>query len=352
MSGSEEFPHQTETVIIGAGQAGLATGYFLKKTNKPFIILDKAGRTGDSWRNRWDSLHLFTPSKYDNLPGMPFPRIKGDFPSRDEMADYLGEYAKRFSLPVIPGTAVRKLHATNNDFEVETSRGVIISKNVVIATGTNPVPKIPSFAAELNPRILQIHSSEYKNANGIPGGDVLVVGAGTSGVEIAVELAANHKTYIAGTPTFHIPDPVFKYAGGLYWWLISNLLTVRTPMGRKVREQVLKGGSPLIRISEKDLQKAGVVRLDRVAGIRDGVPLFPGAKILEVSSVIWATGYKPDFSWIGNDITDNTGWPSGNRGISDRIKGLFFIGMPFQYGLTSGLVGGVGRDAEFISRFI
>lgn len=341
-----------ETVIIGAGQAGLATGYFLNRSNKPFVILEKAGRIGDSWRNRWDSLHLFTPAKYDNLPGMRFPGRTAGFPSRDEMADYLEEYAGKFSIPVLLGTTVYKLHAIEKSFKIETNRGVINSENIVIATGTNPVPKVPSFAAELNPRIHQLHSSGYKNANGIPDGDVLVVGAGTSGVEIAVELAANHKTYIAGTPTFHIPDPVFRYAGGLYWWIISNMLTVSTPMGRKAREQVLRGGSPLIRISEKDLRSAGVTRLERVTGVRNGFPLFPDGKILEVSSVIWATGYKPDFSWINEGISDQSGWPAGRRGISDRIKGLYFIGMPFQYGLTSGLVGGVGRDAEYISRFI
>ncbi len=224
-----------------------------------------------------------------------------------------------------------------------------ISKNVVIATGTNPFPKIPSISSRLNPDILQIHSSSYINPESLPPGDVLVVGAATSGIEIALEISKTHKTYISGKPTFHIPDNVIKYGGELYWWFVSNIITVRTPIGKKAKKSILHGGSPLIRVSANDLKVAGITCLPRVKGTENGFPKFEDDSVIKVTSVVWATGYKPDFSWIGMDVTDETGWPVSERGISPVKKGLYFMGMPFQFGLTSGLVGGVGRDAGYIA---
>ena len=340
------------TVIIGGGQAGLATGYFLRRMNKEFIILDENMRIGDSWRKRWDSLKLFTPSQHDGLPGMPFPEFKGSFPGKDEMADYLELYAIKFSLPVQLNVKVNHLHFLNSHYEIETSKQKLISDNVVIATGTNPFPKIPAISSDLNPEIFQIHSSRYSNPETLHPGDVLVVGAATSGIEIALEISKTHKTFISGKPTFHIPDNVIKYGGELYWWFISNIITVRTPIGKKAKKSIIHGGSPLIRVSSRDLEVAGIKCLPRVSGTENGFPKFEDNSVMKVSSVIWATGYKPDFSWIGMDVTDETGWPLTNRGVSPVSKGLYFIGMPFQYGLTSGLVGGVGRDAAYISRHI
>lgn len=340
------------TVIIGAGQSGLAVGYFLKKLDIDFVILDRNKKTGESWRRRWDSLLLFSPSQYDGLPGMPFPASRGSYPTKDQMADYLENYASVHSLPVKHGMEVIQLSANKDHYEIKSSTSLIEANKVIIATGTNPIPKIPAFASDLDAGIFQVHSSAYTNPGFIPDGDVLVVGGGTSGVEIALEVSKTHKTFLSGKPTFHIPDPVFKYAGRLYWWFVSNILTVNTPVGKKARTKILHGGAPLIRVSPEDLDKAGVGRLPRVTGVKDGLPQFEDGRILNFASVIWATGYKPDFSWVSMNITDDTGWPKGKRGISDTCKGLYFIGMPFQFGLTSGLVGGVGRDAEFISRHI
>lgn len=337
-------------VIIGAGQAGLATGYFLKKNNKDFIILDKNEKIGDSWRMRWDSLFLFTPSQHDVLPEMSFPGLKNSFPSKDQMADYLETYAKHFSLPVQLGVNVTRLSAKNNHYEIETSAGKFISERVVIATGNNPYPYIPSFASELGSDIFQVHSSGYLNPESLPQGDVLVVGSGTSGIEIALEVSKTHKTYISGKPTFHIPDNVLTYAGNMYWWFLSHILTVRTPIGKKVKKKVINGGAPLIRVSASDLQHANVKPLPRVTGVSEGLPQFEDGSTLNVSTIIWSTGYKPDFSWIDLDVVDESGWPTTKRGVSTHYKGLYFNGMPFQYGLTSGLVGGVGRDANYISR--
>jgi putative flavoprotein involved in K+ transport len=348
-----------DTIIIGGGQAGVAAGYHLKKLNEDFLILDENNRVGDCWRNRWDSLILFTPSQHNGLPGFPFPAERGTFATRDEMADYLEEYVKKFSLPVSTSVKVNQLSknnsSDNSSFEISTSNGIYFSESVIVATGTNPAPYVPDIAGKLSEDIHQIHSSSYKNPEMIPPGDVLVIGAGTSGAQIAIELSRSRKTYktfISGNPTPHIPDWLFKYFGGLYWLFISYILTIKTPIGRKARKRILNKGTPLISVSVSDLDAAGVIRLPRTGTVINGYPKLEDGRIIRVSSVIWATGYKPDFSWIDFSVTDDTGWPATNRGISKSVFGLYFAGMKFQYSLTSGLIGGVGRDAEYIANHI
>jgi putative flavoprotein involved in K+ transport len=342
-----------KTIIIGAGQAGLAAGYYLKKKGEDFLVIDTAKRVGDSWRQRWDTLYLFTPSQYDGLPGFPFPAPRDTYPSKNEMADYLDKYATEFNLPVKLNDKVIRLSRGSSGFEITTLKSVLKADNVIIATGTNPFPKIPDFARDLDRSIFQIHSSQYTNPNSLPAGNVLVVGAGTSGMEIAIELAGSRNTMLAGVPTFHIPNPIFKYAGRLYWWFVSHILTVRTPIGRKARIGILKGGGPLIRVSEKDLIPARVEHVSRVVGVENGFPKLQDGRVVNVTSIVWATGFKPDFSWVDFDLTDKeNGWPITKMGVSEHIAGLYFMGMLFQYGLTSGLVGGVGRDAAYIVKQI
>ena len=336
------------TVIIGAGQAGLAAGYYLKKTNDDFIILDEENETGDSWRKRWDSLRLFTPSEHDGLPGFPFPAKHGTMPTKEEMADYLSNYVIKFSLPVRLKTKVLELKKITDGYEINTTEGKIEASNVIVATGTNPKAYIPAFAKDLSKKIVQIHSSEYKNPQSFPASDTMVVGVGTSGVEIAVELSKSRRTFISGKPKTHIPDFIFRYAGALFWFIIHNILTIKTPAGKKARPKVLKNGAPLISVSMKDIKETNIEHLPRLKGVQDGIPLLEDGKIFQVSSIVWATGYKPDFSWIKLNITEDNGWPKAPRGISKEYEGLFFMGMAFQFGLTSGLVGGVGRDAAFV----
>jgi putative flavoprotein involved in K+ transport len=340
------------TIIIGGGQAGLSMGYHLSKIHEDFIILDAGGRVGDSWRRRWDSLHLFTPAQFDSLPGFKLPSGRGSYPSKDEMADYLERYSKRFELPIRLNVKANRLLKIQAGFEISTNEGPLTCDRVVVATGTNRVPRVPDFAKELDDSIFQIHSSQYTNPDSLPSGKVLVVGAGTSGVEIAIELSGTRQTLISGNPTFHIPDAVFRYAGRLYWWFGSNILTVRTPVGRKAKEKILKGGGPLVNVSVEDLEASGAERLPRMAGVENGQPKMEDGRLIPVSSVVWATGFKPDFSWIDLEVTDQAGWPLTNRGLSTTIEGMSFLGMLFQYGLTSGLAGGVGRDASYISKHI
>ena len=170
------------------------------------------------------------------------------------------------------------------------------------------------------------------------------------GLEIALELAPGRRTFLAGRPTFHVPSPVLRYAGELYWLLVHRLLTLRSPMGRRIRPRVLRGGAPLLRVSAADVEAAGVQRVPRVAGAKGGLPLLADGRTLAVSTVVWATGFSPDFSWIDFTATDPTGWLAGKRGVSSLVPGLYFVGLPFQFGLTSGFLGGVGRDAAFVAR--
>jgi putative flavoprotein involved in K+ transport len=336
-------------IIIGAGQAGLAAGYYLSMAGEDFVIIDSVTRIGDSWRKRWDSLTLFTPSQYDGLPGLSFPKARGTMPSKDEMADYLEKYAEKFNLPVRLGENVQNLSRRQSVFEITTIRGILKCDKVIIATGTNPLPRIPEFAKDLDKSIHQVHSSQYINPGSLSPGNVLVVGAATSGVEIAIELAASRHTFISGQPTYHIPDAIFRYASRPYWWFASNILTVNTPIGRRARKNLLNGGGPLVGVSVKNLVDAGVEQIPRMSGVEDGRPKFPDGRIINVSSIVWATGFKPDFSWIDLKVTDDKkGWPLTRRGVANEVKGMYFMGMMFQYSRTSGLVGGVGKDAAFI----
>lgn len=341
------------TIIIGAGQAGLAAGYYLLKDDADFVIIDAAKDIGDSWRQRWDSLLLFTPSQYDGLPGFTLPVSRNTIPNKDYMADYFQKYAEKFKLPVRMDEKVISLSGKQTGFEISTTKGILKCDHVIVATGTNQLPRIPAFAKDIDKNIFQIHSSQYLNPDSLPAGNVLVVGAGTSGTEIAIELSKNRHTLISGHPTFHIPDPIFQYAGRLYWWFASNILTVRTPIGRKAKKSILKGGGPLINVSVKDIIEAGVQQVRRVVGVEDGKPKLEDGQVVAVSSIVWATGFRPDFSWIDFKVTDDVnGWPDTRRGVSTLKNGMYFMGMLFQYGLTSGLIGGVGRDAAYIAKHI
>jgi putative flavoprotein involved in K+ transport len=332
-----------DVLVIGAGQSGLAAGYYLKQAGLDFTVLDGEARVGDSWRRRWDSLRLFTPARYSALPGLKFPAAGGSFPGKDSFADYLEAYAARFQLPVRTGVRVHSVRRADGVFELQTSVGELRARNVIATPGANSTPFVPDAGQSLGASILQLHSSAYRGPSGLPDGAVVVAGAGTSGMEISLELALNRpagKVYLAGRPTRHIPDAVFRFAGPLYWRLVNSLLTLDTKPGRKVAAGFHKQGAPLIRVSVKDVERAGVARLPRITGAKD-VPA-------DVRSVVWATGFRPAFDWIEGLPLDEDGWPATIRGVVPELPGLYFVGMPFQYALTSGLVGGAGRDAEYV----
>ncbi|MFC6355535.1 flavin-containing monooxygenase [Luethyella okanaganae] len=338
-----------ETIVVGAGQAGLAVGHHLARRQMPFTILDAGEHVGDVWRARWDSLRLFTPGRFSSLPGLSNPVGPGGFASKDEFADYLDSYARHFHLPVRSGVRVRAIVRRGDRFELDTTTGTMSANHVVAAGGHNALSHVPNFARDLDPGIRQLHSSAYRNPASIPTGDVLVVGAGTSGAEIALELAATHKVLITGRPTPHVPDAVFRYAGGAYWLIVNRLLTIDTPPGRKVAASFGQRGAPLIRISMQTVEAAGVTLLPRIIGVSDGHPETVAGTISTVATVIWATGYRPNLDWLPPLDVDEVGVPITRRGVVRDLPGLYFVGMPFQYALTSGLIGGVGRDAEHIA---
>ncbi len=338
-----------DVIVVGAGQAGLATGYHLGRRGVRYQILESRPALGDQWRERWDSLRLFTPARYSHLPGLALPLARGEFPTKDQFAEYLQSYARRFELPVRTGVSVTGLRVDADGFELTTSAGPLRASRVVVAGGPHGSPRIPAAAASLDPAIVQLHSSSYRNPAQLPDGDVVVVGAGTSGAAIALEVAqSGRRTYLAGRPTPHIPDPVFRYAGPLYWAFVNHVLTLRTPVGRKVADGFTTRGAPLIRVSMEQVQAAGVTTLTRLTDTSDGIPVFGDQTVGRPAAVVWATGFGPDLSWLPDVPVTPDGWPITQRGLVDAMPGLAFVGLPFQYSLTSALIGGVGRDAEFV----
>jgi putative flavoprotein involved in K+ transport len=358
MNGVRE-PERVETLVIGGGQAGLSVGYHLARRGLPYVILDAHERVGDAWRRRWDSLRLFTLSRYNGLAGLSFPGPPRGFPTKDEVADYLEAYAVRFELPVRTGIRVNRLIRNGDRFMATAGDQRFEADNVVVAMGTDQVPWVPPFAPELDPSIVQLHSSEYRNPAQLQGGGVLVVGVGNSGGEIAIELASRHPTWLSGKEHGHVP---FRIEGALARFVLLPLLfrfighrvlTVNTPIGRKVRPKLLSHGPPLVRVKLKDLAAAGVERVPRVVGVRDGLPFLEDQQVLEVANVVWCTGFRPDFSWIDLPIFgEEKREPMHHRGIVANEPGLYFVGLFFLYAMSSGFLPGVSRDAEYIAKHI
>jgi len=345
-------------VVIGGGQAGLSVGYYLSRLGLSFAILDASQRIGDPWRNRWDSLRLFTPARYDSLPGMPFPAPPLSFPTKDQMADYLEEYAARFDLPVLTGMKVHQLTRRGNRYLVKVGNRRIEAEHVVVAMAAYQSPRVPRFAPDLDPGIRQIHSKDYRNPSQLKEGGVLIAGAGNSGAEIAIEVARSHRTWMAGRDTGHIPFRIDGIPARLvlqrlvFRFVFHRLLTVRTPLGRKARAKVLSQGGPLIRVKPADLSAAGVERVPRVARVRDGWPQLEDGRVLAVANIIWCTGFHPGFSWIQLPVLEENGMPKHMRGVAVGEPGLYFVGLPFTYAFSSTMIHGVERDARRIAQTI
>jgi putative flavoprotein involved in K+ transport len=345
-----------ETIVIGGGQAGLSLGYYLKKLGRPFVILDANERIGGSWRTRtWTSLRLFTPARYDGLPGWPFPAPSWSYPTARETADYLEAYAARFELPVRTATRVDRLTKVDGRYVVECGEQRLTADCVVFATGFYGTPSVPEFAAELDPRIVQMHSSEYRDPSQLRSGDVLLVGAGNSGADIAMDVSKTHRTWLSGPDKgqvpFRIEHPLRRLVVPVLWFVASHVLTVRTPLGRKVRPHVLAHGAPRIRVKSDDLDAARVEQVPRTASIQDGLPVLEDGRRLNVANVIWCTGFRQDFGWIDLPVFDGEGAPVHERGVATE-PGLYFLGLDFLYSFASENVGGVRRDAKHIAKHI
>ncbi len=343
-----------DTIVIGGGQAGLSAGYHLKKAGRSFVILDAHQRTGDVWRNRWDSLRLHTPAAFSGLDGMPFQSRRDYFPTKDEFADYLESYQRRFDLPVCHGATVERLSRDGSGFLATTTAGDFRSDNVIVAMSNYQRPKIPGFAQELRPDIVQLHSSEYRHPSQLPAdGEVLVVGSGNSGAEIALELSRRQRVSIAGRYPGHLPFSIHSRAAHAFLIrfalkvVFHRVLSVATPIGRKVRPKFLNSSGLLIRTKAKQLEAAGVQRLPKVKGVEDGLPVLADGRTMDVKAVVWCTGFRPGFEWIDLPVSfDEQGRPAHQRGVVPEVPGLYFVGLHFLYALSSAMIHGVGRDAR------
>ena len=347
-------PEHFDVVVIGAGQAGLSVGHHLATKGLRFVILDAARRVGDQWRERWDSLHLFTPRHLDGLDGMRFPGRADTFPSKDEMADYLEAYAKRFDLPIRSGVKVDRLWQDHGQFRIAAGEHHFVAEQVVVAIGTYQKPRVPAFAGELAPHIVQLHSSAYRNPAQLAPGAVLIAGAGNSGAEIAIETVRSHETWLSGRATGAVPFNIRGWLGRtllcrlLLRLVFHRLLTVDRAAGRKARHKMLSQGGALIRTKLPQLSAAGVKHVTRVAGAREGLPVLQDGRKLEVANVIWCTGFEPGFSWIDLPIFDEHHEPVHHSGVVAPAPGLYFVGLHFLHAMSSGMIHGVGRDAARI----
>lgn len=348
------FPTSVESVdvvVIGGGQAGLAMGYYLARDKRDFVILDAGSRVGDAWRRRWDSLRLFTPAKYDGLPGMPFPGDGLRFPTKGEEADYLEVYATRFALPVRTGIRVERVRREGDEFLIEAgSSRQWRANSVVLATGGEQIPFVPALAHRIADSTMQLHSSEYRNPAQLRPGAVLVVGVGNSGAEIAYELSADRPVLLAGEPVGELPfrhgRSAARFALPLIRFAAMRVLTLGTPIGRKVATRL--SGPPLIRTRLRDLAAAGVTRVPRVTDVVDGRPSTADGQAFEVANVIWCTGYREDFGIL--DLPGTAAQrPAHVRGVVTAVPGLYLLGQQFLFSIISATLPGVHRDAKYLA---
>jgi putative flavoprotein involved in K+ transport len=346
---SEPAGNHFDVVVVGAGQAGLAIGHFLARQGRRFTILEAGDAVGSAWRDRWESLVLFTPRRYNALPGLDFPGDPDSYPTRDEVIAYLEQYAETFELPIEFNGPVRSLTRSDEAFVVELPDRRIEADQVVVATGPFQVPTAPALAAQLAPEVFQTHSAGYRRPSDVPQGQVAVVGGGNTGFQIAKELSATNTVKLA-IGSRQTPLPQRPLGRDLFWWLTKlGLLkkTVDSRIGRRVQHRdTLIGSSP-----REFRRRYGVELKPRVVGASGRSLSFADGSELEVDAVIWATGYRPDHSWIEAAVADSDGRVRHRRGVTD-VPGLYFLGLSWQHTRGSALLGWVKDDAEFIAEQI
>jgi putative flavoprotein involved in K+ transport len=344
------------TNVVGARPAGLATAYFLGRSGHRCAVLHADARVGDQWRRRYDSLRLNTPARYDRLPGISWALGPWEFPTGAQMGDLLESYAASHGMDVRHRTTVRRVERAGDGFLVTTGHGVIEADSVVVATGGEHHPHTPEVGRALDPGIRQLHSSDYHRPGQLLPGPVLVVGAGQSGADIALELArAGHETWLSGKPRGEIPVDIesrkARTGFPVLWFLWNRVFTTRWPWGRTMQREIRTSGAPLVRVKLADLVAAGVRHVEaRTTGTQDGKPVLDDGTVLDVANVVWCTGYRQDFSFIHPPVTREDGWPRDVGGVLPELPGLYFCGLLFQRGFYSMLVGGAGRDARYIAR--
>jgi putative flavoprotein involved in K+ transport len=345
-SGGGAAPARVEVAVVGAGQAGLAVGYYLSQQDRDFVLLDRADAIGASWHSRWESLVLFTPRRHDALPGLSFPGDPDGYPTRDEVIAYLQQYATRFTLPIHLNSEVRAIERTDGRFLLRLAERSVEAEQVVVATGAFQEPHTPSLAGELSPEITQIHSAQYKRPADVPAGEVVVVGGGNTGYQIAGELAdGSHRVHLAvGSRQKPLPQRIL--GRDLFWWLDKlGILakSVDSRLGQRLRDRdTLVGSSP------KDAKRRGIELHPRLIAAEGKTIRFEDGSVLEPKAIVWATGFRPEHSWIKLPIHDEEGRVQQERGVTSE-PGLYFVGLSWQYTRGSALLGWVQHDAEFIA---
>lgn len=340
-----------DVVVIGGGQAGLSMGYYLKQTPLSFIILDNHAFVGEVWRKRYESLVLFTPRSYSSLPGLVLEGDPTGFPTKDEIANYLELYAQTFELPIHFNCHVQKVQKENNIFTISTNNTVTKAKNVVIATGPFHTPNIPSLAKELPKHVVQLHSSEYKHPAQLNDGSVLVVGGGNSGAQIAVELSEHNETYLSvGHKIQFLPLTI---AGRSIFKWFDRLGILQANRNSFIGKKVQRRPDPIFGFELKEKIINNEVKIkSRTWSVHQEEIQFDDQSTIRVNNVIWATGFKQDYSWIDvPQLFNSNGIVKHNRGVSE-IGGLYFLGMPWQHRRGSALLLGVGEDAAFLMEHI
>jgi putative flavoprotein involved in K+ transport len=344
--GSDPSSDRLDAAVIGAGQAGMAMGYYLREQGRRFVILERGDSMAPAWRERWDSLKLFTPRGYSALPGLPFPGDPDDYPTRDEVIAYLEQYAETFELPIELNSEVRRLSREEGRFVLDVDGRKITVDQVVVATGPFQTPYIPKLAEQLDPDVWQAHSTGYRRPSDVPEGTVLVVGGGNTGFQIAKELSATHKVLLSvGSKQKPLPQRL----GGrdLFWWLTKTGLIYKTVESRL--GQRLKDRDTLIGSSPRELRKRYAVELKPRATAASGRTMrFEDGSELELDAVVWATGYRPNYSWIDLPIFDENNRLRHRRGVT-AVPGLSFLGLTWQWTRGSALIGWVKDDAAFLS---
>jgi putative flavoprotein involved in K+ transport len=344
-----QFADDVEVAVIGAGQAGLALGYFLIRQGRSFVILERAAEIAPAWRERWDSLTLFTPRRYSALPDLPFPGDPDGYPTRDEVIAYLDRYAETFDLPIELNSESKKVELGDDGrFRLELNDRTITADQVVVATGPFQTPFVPKLADRLAVDVFQTHATGYRRPDEVPG-TVLAVGGGNTGFQIAKELSAKHKVVLS-IGTRQTPLPQRLLGRDLFWWLTKARIldrSVETRLGQRLStRETLIGSSP------RELKRRYKVELKPRAVDAEGRTVrFEDGSELEVDAVIWATGYRLDYSWIKLPVFDDDGRLRHRRGVTD-VPGLYFLGLTWQHTRGSALIGWVKDDAEFIAERI
>ncbi|WP_374702516.1 flavin-containing monooxygenase [Bacillus sp. M6-12] len=340
-----------DVLIIGAGQAGLSMGYFLRKTSLSFLIIDNNERIGDVWRKKYDSLVLFTPRSYSSLPGLMLNGDPSGFPSKDEMADYMEQYALTFNLPVQLNVNVKRVIKENTLFHIHTHDSVFKAKKVVIATGPFHTLRIPSFSDQLSIDIVQLHSSQYKNPAQLQDGPVLVVGAGNSGAQIAAELSEEKETYLSAGQDIRF-FPLTLGSKSIFWWA-DKLGILKASQNTFIGKKIQKQGDPIFGYELREVLKNGKIKVkDRTSHFYENKVVFEDQSSIQVNNIIWATGFIQSYTWLEIPQTFySNGKINHERGIS-KVEGLYFLGLPWQHNRGSALILGVGDDARYLYKYI